>query len=979
MRITLLGGFEVEHGRDRIPVNGSGQRALLVRLALDAPAAVSYRDLADDLWPDDPPGNTRAALQSIVSRLRSQLPAGSIGSEPGGYRLQAQRAEVDVLHFQDLVAAASAADPAEAAELATQALALWGGDPWLPGGQFDWLRDQLLDDRSLALDLGGKFLLDEAVGAVPPAPMTGIVGREDELRSVTAQLEANRLVTVIGTGGAGKTRLAVEAAGMQPSLFVELAPVGRAEVWQAILTAAGRHVRSTDGAQESTRPRDRVLEALAGRRLVLVLDNCEHVIDAVAEVAAELLSQLPELRVLATSREPLGLLGESFVTLGPLAHPQGKELLNELDESAWEAYPALELFDRRAAAARGSAISVGEFADAARLVARLDGLPLALELAAAKLRTMTVAEVADGLDDRFALLGRGARGSVPRHQTLRALFDWSWELLSAEERRALTWLAVYPAGIPTEEAVAFSSSCAGAADVLDALVDKSLVQRSVGRFRMLETIREYGIERLAAAGGTEQALAAFTTAIAAGVERHDPLLRTRETLEAIEWFDSAEDNISTALRYAIDARLDELACRIVAGCCWYWVIRDRLSDALPWVATTSALAGNVHSEAGALLRVAGPLIRHFTAEPAGGDRAALAVLLESAVRDFEVERLAAAGPAGDIMQLAPVVLGALSKVVESGQGPGDVAIPDGDELGLTAWPSAMLQLFRAATAQNNGDAEILGVASETAVRMFEELGDVWGLALSRQMRSEWLVLEGRLDEALAVSRASTEGLRRITSTWDLNHQQGLVVTILARQGRWEEGEELVTRLLAEGEAGGVRSGLMSNLTAAAFWMAREEPSRAEDHLVLAEEFAAELPGRVAQLSAHADLVRADVAIARGDMDSGAEHLRSAAEAAIASGDHPVIAQVAMGLGILALERGDIREARRALDLATVIRGSRDGTDLKVRRIEAAIDGTGRATAVDVTRPVPTRPAAIEQLGEILQLGRILQFGQILRR
>jgi predicted ATPase len=972
VRITLLGGFVIEHGSERVVVTGAGQRALLFRLALDAPAAVAYRDLAEDLWPDDPPVNTKAALQSIVSRLRTQLPPESIESEPGGYRLQLQRRDVDILHFQDLVAAASA-EKAESAELATQALALWGGDPWLPGEQFAWLREQLQEDRSLALELGGRFSLDDPVGSAPPAPMTGIVGREPELRAVVSQLEANRLVTIIGTGGAGKTRLAVEAAGLlQPSLVVELAPVGRNELWQAILAGVGRQVRSADGAQESLAPRERVLEALTGRRLTLVLDNCEHVIDAAASVVTELLTGLAELRILATSREPLGLLGESFVTLGPLGHPQGGELQHELDEAAWAGYPALELFDRRAAAARGRPIAVEEFSDAARLVSRLDGLPLALELAAAKLRTMTVAEVADGLDDRFALLGRGARGSVPRHQTLRALIDWSWGLLSGREQRALAWLSVYPAGIPTRNAAAFASACAAADaavadDVLDVLVDKSLVQRVAGRFRMLETIREYGIERLGAAGETEQALTALATAIADGVESHDPLLRTGATLEAIVWFDSEEDNIWAALRYAIDARLGELACRIVAGCCWYWVIRDRFSDALPWVVATSALAHEVHSEIGSLLRVAGPLIEHFIAGPAGGDRAVLGALLESALHDFEAERLTASGPAGDLVQLAPVVLGALSGVVASGSGPGDVAVPEGEELGLSAWPSAMLHLVRAATAQNNGEAEVLGVASETAVRLFEELGDVWGLALSRQMRSEWLTLEGRLDEAIEVSRASTEGLRRITSTWDLNHQQGLVVTILCRQGKWEEGEELVTRLLDEGAAGGFRAGLMSNLTAAAFWIARGDSRRAEAHLERAEESFRELPGRVPQLSAHADIVRADVAIARGDADSAAEHLRSAADSAIASGDHPVIAHVAVTIGILALERGDPGEARRALDLATVIRGSRDATDLKVRRIEAAVGGTGRAAAV-----ASTRPAAIEQLGELLQPGQILR-------
>lgn len=963
MRITLLGGFGVEHGQEPVAVRGAGQRALLFRLALDAPAVVSYRALAEDLWPQDPPGNARAALQSVVSRLRSQLPVGSIESEPGGYRLQARREEVDILRFQDLVAAAGAAPPAEAVGLATQALALWGGEPWLPGEQYEWVRDQLLEDRSLALDLGGRFQLEEAIGSVPPAPMTGIVGREAELRSVVAQLGKNRLVTIIGTGGAGKTRLAVEAAGMlRPSLLIELAPVGRAELWQAILGGIGRQIRNADSAQESRSARDRVVEALAGRRLTLVLDNCEHVVAAVAEVVSELLSRLAELRILATSREPLGLLGESFVTLGPLGHPRGRELDRVIDETVWAQYPALELFDRRASAARGSAIEVGELSDAARLVSRLDGLPLALELAAAKLRTMTVAEVADGLDDRFALLGRGTRGSVPRHQTLRALIDWSWGLLSEEEQRTLAWLSVYPAGIPTSAAGGFAVDCAASGDVLDALVDRSLLQRSAGRFRMLETIREYGIERLASTGDTERALTALATTIAAGTEVHDPQLRTKGTRAAIEWFDSEEDNISAALRHAVDAGLGELACRIVVSTWWYWVVRDRFSDAIPWVVQVSGLAHEVRSEAGALLRVAGPLIAHFTAAPGQDeDRAAFADLLASAVRDLHAEREAASGPANDIVQLAPVVLETIAELVASGKGPGDVVVPSGEALGLAPWPTAMLHLFRAATAQNVGDAELLGSSSELAVAMFQELGDSWGLALSRQMRSEWLVLEGRLDEAFEASLASTEGLRGITSSWDLAHQQSLLITILCRQGKWDEAERRMENLLAEARASGFRASIMSNLTAAAFWMSRGDEDRAEEHLEAAKELSTGLPGDIPQLAAVAHTLRADVLLARGDAEGAQARLRAAADMAIASGDHPIIAQVAVSIGVLALERGDLSGARRALDLATVIRGSRDGTDLKVRRIESAVGAAGRVSAV-----APTRPAAVEQLGQILR-------------
>lgn len=965
MHIAFLGGLSVADGDIRLAINGAGQRAVLFRLALDAGASVGAAELAADVWPENPPANERAALQSVVSRLRSQLPPGSIDSEPGGYRLLVGRGDVDILRFQDLVAAASAADPAEAQSTASDALTLWKGEPWLPGSRFEWLRDQLVEDRSLALSLGGTFPLEAPSDGGVPAPLTGFVGRDRELAAIVEQLAANRLVSIIGTGGAGKTRLAMEASRtLGATIMVELAPVGRTELWQAVLAAVGRQVRHADSAQETVSARDRVLDALSTRRLTIVLDNCEHVIDVAAQVASDLLARLPGLRILATSREPLGLVGESFVTLGPLAHPDAADLRHGIDESVWGRYAALELFGERAAAAQGRPLAPGELVDAARIVVRLDGLPLALELAAAKLRTMSISEVADGLDDRFALLGRGIRGSVPRHQTLRALIDWSWGLLSDDERRALCWLSVWPSGVRTADAAEFATRCGVSRDVLEALVDRSLVQRVAGRFRMLETIREYGIERLAAGGETGPARTALVEGIAEAVERHDPELRGPGILPALEWFDSEEDNISAALRFAVDAGLGDSACRIAATSFWYWVIRDRFADSIEWLVQVSTVAGDVHSEAGALLRSAAPIVEQFTSQ--GGvesDRVIIAGMLETAARDFRAERASASGSANDLLQLVPVLLGALIGVVTTGGGPGDVIVPDGEELGLGPWPTAALHVMRAAIAQNNGDAEVLGGSSEIAVRMFEELGDLWGSSLSLQMRSEWLVMEGRLDEALAMTLASTEGLSRITSSWDVAQQRGLAVTILARQGRWEEAELMVNSLLEAGPAAGSRAAFMSQLHAATYWMAKGDADRAEEHLALSEAMSSEVPAGIGQLVATAEILRADIAVARGDLESGEGALRVAADQAIRSGDHPVIAQVALGLGVLALERGDHREAKRALELAATIRGSWDATDLKVRRIESAV---GPAKARRGNALASARPAAVEELGQILR-------------
>ena len=464
----MLGGWSVEHDGAPVEVTGERQRGLLFRLALDPGTVVGYRALAEDLWPDDLPENPKASLQSLVARLRPQLPAGVLESAPGGYRLAVRRDEVDAIRFQDAVAAAAAAAPEQAAGLASAALALWTGEPWTPGDGYDWFERALHDDRATAVRLGGQTaatgLAEPASGI--PAPLTPLIGRTEEIAAVADAVRRSRLTTIIGPGGAGKTRIAVEVARHTPgAVLVELAPVAEEEIWAALIGVLGREVRTADGQSTMTSPRARVVAALAGRDALLVLDNCEHLIDAAAEVAYELLTALPRLRVLATSREPLGVEGEAFVPLGPLA-----------DDDARRLSPSAS--SPRAAAA----LTDAEEPAAARVRARLDGLPLALELAAARTRTLGIDELDAGLDDRFALLAAGPRTAMPRHQTLRALIDWSWDLLDEPERRMLTAVAIYPAGIAVADAAATAAAHGGSVAELDALVDKSLLRRIDGRY-----------------------------------------------------------------------------------------------------------------------------------------------------------------------------------------------------------------------------------------------------------------------------------------------------------------------------------------------------------------------------------------------------------------------------------------------------------------------------------------------------------------
>lgn len=942
MKIGLLGGLRVEHAGRDLHVSGAMQVAVLFRLAVDAGAAVSYRSIAEDIWSMDAPDNTRAALQSIVSRLRVQLPPDAIESTPGGYRLAVARADVDALAFEDLVAAASTANAATAATLASEALALWRGEPWVPSEDFDWFARDLARDRAAALALGGVVGSAGAASSIP-APLTLLVGREHELQTIADQLSQNRLVTIIGTGGAGKTRLAVESARARGgSILVELAPVGSSEVLAAVLAATGRDIRTSDSSGEAKDARSRLLEALGNRDVMIVLDNCEHVIDSAAAVALDLLGALPHLRVLATSREPLGVPGEAFVAVGSL-----------------ESDRAVELFAQRAASATGTQLR--DLDTAARICERLDGLPLAIELAAARLRTMTPREVLAGLDDRFGLLTGGFRTALPRHQTLRAMIDWSWSLLSDDERTVLSHFSVYPAGADVVDAPAIANSMGVApAAIFDSLVDRSLLQRANGRYRELETIREYGIERLSESGELAAARMAQVRTMVDSAARNDALLRGPGIHDAIEWFDAEEDNLAAALRFATGAGMAAEAVGLAVSCFWYWTIRDRESDSRTWMTVVGPLAGDVDTDAARLIHLIYPVVAAFSASEQSGAGDGDEEQMAAAIATLPMFEVTADSP--HIVQLVVPVITAFAAEMGAEGWMNRVRVPRGEDLGLAEWPTAILNVVRAAIAQNRGDVAALGEASTIAARQFEALGDWWGLALAQQMRAEWLSVNGQLLQAFELSELSTENMRRITSSWDLAQQRSLSVSLLTRMGRVEDARERVAVLLAEGEASGnLRTILQMRVTAMTASIGFGEADIARAHLARVDEIALAIPRMHPQLLAWAEGGRAGIAMLDGDLDAAERALRAATGHAITSHDQPVIGTVALDIGMLALARGDVRQALRALDFSTAIIGAKDPTDLRVIAIEAAAAeaGLGRAGIL------PTRPAALESLRELM--------------
>jgi len=410
-----------------------------------------------------------------------------------------------------------------------------------------------------------------------PLPVSAMVGREEEVAEIVALLSKARLIILAGSGGIGKTRLALAvAARMAEEIsegvwFVDLAPLNDpAFVLQTIATTL----------QVREEPEKSLLETvvgfLAARRLLLVMDNCEHLLDACARTAASLLHRCPHLQVLATSRQPLGMTGERVRRVPSLSFPDAKILAAPGTPAAvLMDYPATRLFLERALETSSAFTLTSRNAPSViQICARLDGIPLALELAAARVKVLTAEQIASRLDDAFRLLTGGDRTVLPRHQTLQALLDWSYRLLSESEQRLLCRLSVFVGGWTLEAAEAV---CAGEEDVLDglaSLVDKALVLASEQmpgqiRYRLLETVRQYAWGRLEASeeGGTIRTR--HREWFAEFIHQANPRLSGPEATLWLERVETERDNLRSALAGANDP----IAFKIAAAMWWFWYVK----------------------------------------------------------------------------------------------------------------------------------------------------------------------------------------------------------------------------------------------------------------------------------------------------------------------------------------------------------------------------------------------------------------------
>ncbi|GII95633.1 BTAD domain-containing putative transcriptional regulator [Sinosporangium siamense] len=735
------------------------------------------------------------------------------------------------------------------------------------------------------------------------AQLTSFVGRAAEVREVRRLLREQRLITLIGPGGAGKTRLAVEvAAGLtgQEVCFVELAPLtSGADLPQAMLAAIaggqGELVARGDSAA-------RLLAQLRGRTMVVVLDNCEHVVHDAAVLVDDVLAANPSVRVLASSREQLGITGEVLVPVPPLALPPPGALPEEPT-----AYAAVALFQDRAAAVRpGFTVTAGNVADVVRICRTLDGLPLAIELAAARTRSLPVEVIAAKLDDRFRLLTGGSRTALPRHRTLHAAVAWSWDLLEGEEQALARRLSVFAGDATLDD---MERVCGG--DVvgpLMALVEKSLVLEVSGRYRMLETIRAFCREQLAASGEEAGLRRAHALCFLDLAEEAEPYLRGAEQVVWLGRLIEAHDDMGVALRWAIEVGDAEIALRLAAALTWYWWLRGLRAESGALIRQVMTLV-DYRPPKGLEAPYAYCVLKLILSTPPDDD---LRAILAETMR--LVDSLDLVGRHPLLVALKPLhafVAQNYDKIA-----PAILRVTTHSDPWVRAWGHQLLGYLRLMTAQIDQAEEELTRSLED----FRRLGDRWGMAQAMLPLSQ---LSGYRGDHAAAMAATAEALD-LVSVLDAPEETAY---LLVRRGneRFRVGDPA-------GAAADYERAIEVNRRVGAAEVdvlalcGLADTQRVRGDLVKARETAEEairkchipLGGEEARSLAHITIGR--VAEAEGDVHKALAHYRDAHRFAVIMMDLPVMADIAEALASVAVAIRDPGRAATLLGSTRVLRG-----------------------------------------------------------
>ncbi|WP_407952132.1 BTAD domain-containing putative transcriptional regulator [Plantactinospora sonchi] len=778
-----------------------------------------------------------------------------------------------------------------------------------------------------------------------PGPYGGLIGRDEAVEAVRERLANERLVTLTGLGGVGKTRLAIEAARLVTDRFpagvwlVELAgqpPSDDLTTCTEVVDLVAAALEIRDDSQPGDRPRepmDQLAAAVRDRQQLLLLDNCEHVVAPIAQLAERLLAAAADLRILTTSREPLGILGEVIFPVPPLALPRPGATAQEVAEA-----PAVRLFAARARAVEpGFTVDRANTDTIATICRRLDGVPLALELAASRLPVLDPGELAARLDDRFRLLSSGRRTAPPRQQGLRAMIDWSWELLSPPERAVLRRLAVFADGATLAAA---EQVCAGGQlvsdevlDVLARLIDRSLVMvrhaERPRRYRLPETLAAYGLEQLDTAGELPPTRRRYVMCLARLAERTAGRLRGHDQSQTLRELDTENANLRAALDVAAADGHARTGLTLAASLSWYRLLRGRFG------------------EIGRSLRTALDIV------PASADEIAPDALRRQA--DMWLAALATRDGEPDAPR---------QRVLERYQD------GDGPDKAFAQWLFASMML-------GSGDASEAADLVNAALEGFRAYGDRWGVAAACATRADLaLVLHSDLSAAQRDCEVSRSLFGQLGDRWGQVYPTSLLGSLAEIRGDYDRAEAyhrealrvaehlrlwtLVSRQLA---SIGRLALLRGDYDEAVAWHDRALQVAQEQSSPSAVAFASTGLAMIARRRGHVDAAESQqrdllawnrragylpgcalalaelgfIAEHRGDAALAERRHRESLHAARATGDHRAVALALEGLAGATSLDGDHRRAARLLGSARKLRAAAGaplpaGEQQDVRRI-----------------------------------------------
>ena len=590
-------------------------------------------------------------------------------------------------------------------------------------------------DRDALAELGQDLRRTAGGTTVLATPLTKLVGRNREIDELAALLQTHRLVTLTGPAGIGKTRLAWYVAMVEGGDFpdgarlADLAPIDRSLVGDTLACALGVVPRPGFPV------RDILREAVGGVRCLLLLDNCEHVVGEAAELVAELLAASSQLRVLATSREPLGVPGEVSYPLQTLPFP-GTDAAPDAATAA--TFDAVRLFVERAGQASPCFTLTDDVAAAvSALCQRLDGLPLAIELAASRVRSFSPAELVAHLDQRFELLSGGGRALPPRHRALRTAIDWSYQLLDDSERDLFDRLGVFPADFDyaAVQSIAGRNIAAGVVAVLPRLVDKSLVSVIGGgarRYRLLETMRAYAAERLARSGATDDVEGRHAAHYLAVAERGAEQLRSHQQRAWLDQLTAEQPNLRAGLGYALTVDDVGTAWRWIAALERFWDITGQRREAYEWIQRALAMGEPPADAAGATGVAAASMLLRPIDSRAGFELAQRAYDLAAGLDDLTRARAARALGATAIWVRPDLVQPSVHEALA--------------RLGSDQpWETALALL---SLASNSGTLADALPWAQQSVRLFRSVGDTMYAANALFIMAQRAMYAGIADEAV---------------------------------------------------------------------------------------------------------------------------------------------------------------------------------------------------------------------------------------